>query len=89
MALAPRPRYTTHGRHWWRDLVTATYRDALDARAALRESGHQVPTSVAGTAGAQVGYYQLTDEEFERAHPTPRFRDFLVAFAQGQREPSW
>lgn len=30
IALAPRPRFTTNGRHWWRDMVTQAWRAAYD-----------------------------------------------------------
>jgi len=62
---------------------------AQHAREALRESGQMAPSSVAGTAGSGVGYYQLSDEEFDRCHPAPRFQDFLLEFSQGRTEPPW
>lgn len=89
IALAPRPRYSTAGRHWWREAVTDLYRAARDAREALRESGLPAPPSVAGSAGSAVAYYQLSDEEFERCHPAPRFGDYLVELSQGARGPEW
>lgn len=77
-------RYALDG--WQRDAVTA-YRDARHAWEALRESGDPIPAGVvAGTAGANVGAYQLTDEEFARAYPAPRFADFLRDAAGARRE---
>jgi hypothetical protein len=77
-------RYTLAG--WQRDAVTA-YRDARDARNALRESGDPIPAgAVAGTAGANVGAYQLTDAEFASLYPAPRLADFLRDAAESRRE---
>lgn len=87
LALAPRPRHTTHGRHWWREYVTEMYRAARDARDAMRESGVQAPTSVAGAAGSQVAYFQIEREEFDRLFPAPTFRSFLEDL--GGQEPPW
>jgi hypothetical protein len=78
-------RYTLAG--WQRDAVTA-YRDARDARNALRESGDPIPAgAVAGTAGAHVGAYQLTDAEFASVYPAPRLADFLRDAAESRRAP--
>lgn len=78
-------RYTLAG--WQRDAVAA-YRDARDARNALRESGAPIPAGVvAGTAGAAVGCYQLSDEEFTAAYPPPRLADFLRDAAESRRAP--
>lgn len=54
------------------------YRAAQDAREALRESGDDAGGSVAGTTGSAVGYYQLSDEEFNEIHPPVLLRDWLV-----------
>lgn len=89
IALAPRPRFTTHGRHWWRELVTSNYRAAADARAALRESARDAGGQLPGTAGAAVAYHQLSDDEFEQLVPTPRLADFMRELSQGAREPLW
>lgn len=86
IALAPRPHYSTGGRHWWRELVTQTYRAARDARSALRESSHPV-YSVAGTANSGAAAYQLSDAEFDEAFPAPRFGDVLHAMSTGAIEP--
>jgi hypothetical protein len=78
-------RYTLAG--WQRDAVAA-YRDARDARNALRESGDPIPAgAVAGTAGANVGAYQLTDAEFASVYPAPRLADFLRDAAESRRAP--
>lgn len=62
--------------------LLAAYRDARDARLALRESGAIVPAgAVAGTAGADVAYYQLSDEEFAALHPPVLWRDWLLEHA--------
>lgn len=71
---------------WQRDAVNA-YRDARDARNALRESGEAITASAAGTSGASVGAYQLSDEEFREAFPAPRLADFLRDAAAARREP--
>lgn len=71
---------------WQRDAVR-TYRDARDARNALRESFTPVPAgAVAGTSGAAIGYYQLSDAEFASVHPAPRLADFLRDAATARRE---
>lgn len=77
----PRPRR----RHWWRELVTDTWRAASDAREALRESGHLV--DVAGGVGAQVSAYQLEAEEFDRLYPAPRLADYMRHLSHGQLAP--
>jgi hypothetical protein len=69
-------------RHWWRDLVTDTYRAARDAREALRESGHLV--DVAGGAGADVAAYQVSDQEFAAAHPPVLLADVMRALSHGR-----
>jgi hypothetical protein len=87
IAMSPRPRFSTGGRHWWRDYVTETFRAADNARAALRESGGDAGGHAAGAAGSNAGYYQLTDEEFDAQHPRPRLKDFMVALSQGATAP--
>lgn len=77
-------RYELAG--WQRDAVSA-YRDARDARNALRESGQSITAGVAGTAGANVGAYQLSDAEFAEAYPAPRLADFLRDAADARRAP--
>lgn len=78
-------RYELSG--WQRDAVRE-YRDARDARNALRESGAPVPAgTVAGAGGAPVSCYQLTDAEFNAAYPAPRLADYLRAAAESRREP--
>lgn len=86
IALAPRPRYNTGGRHWWRDLVTSTYRDARDAWEARRESD-QPAWNAPGAAHSGVACHQLSDEEFADLYPPPLFGDFLAHLSQGQLAP--
>lgn len=84
-----RPR-APRRRHWWRELVTDTYRaarDARDARDALRESGQPAPASIAGAAHSGAAYYQLSDAEFNAAHPPVRFADVLEHMAGGRWDP--
>lgn len=83
LALAPRPRYSAAGRHWWRELVTATYRDWLAGWEQLRES--DAPAwGTPGAANSGVCCYQLSDEEFRALHPQPLFRDVLVGLSGGR-----
>lgn len=78
-------RYQLAG--WQRDAVAA-YRDARDARNALRESGTIVAAGiVAGTSGADVACYQLSDAEFATAYPAPRLAEFLREYADANRTP--
>lgn len=59
----------------------AAYYDACDARDALRGSGTIVPAgAVAGSAGADIAYYQLEDADFDALHPPLRWRDWLMAW---------
>jgi hypothetical protein len=78
-------RYSLTG--WQRDAVSC-YRDARDARTALRESSASVTADIAGTAGANVGAYQLSDAEFAAAYPAPRLADFLRDAAGARRKES-
>lgn len=86
IALAPRPRYSTGGRHWWRELVTATYQDARHAWEARRHSD-QPAWSAAGAAHSGVACHQLSDEEFAQLYPPPRLQDFLTGLSQGRIAP--
>lgn len=54
------------------------YRDARDARDALRESDAPAPVGVTGTNGAHVSMAQLEDEEFARHVPPVLFKDWLI-----------
>lgn len=71
--------------HWWRDLVTSTYRGARIAWEALRESSAPA-YGVAGAAGSDAACYQLTNAEFAELHSPPMLRDVLVALADDRRE---
>lgn len=57
------------------------YRDAVDAREKLRESG-EIETRARGGAGAAVAMYQLSDEEFDELHPPILFKDWLKEWDQ-------
>jgi hypothetical protein len=70
MALAPIRR--PERRHWWRELVTQVYRDARDAREALRES---------------EPYLQHERDDFDREHPPVALRDIMVGLSRGQVDP--
>jgi hypothetical protein len=73
IALAPtvQPRRV----HWWRELVTNVYRDARDARDALRQSGP---------------YLQHEDDDFDREHPKVLLRDVMVGLSTGRdAPPNW
>lgn len=76
-----RPRPASPGRHWWRELVTNTYRDSRDAWEALRESAQPAPSSVPGVAHSSVAMHQLEDDDFRRAFPPPTFRDVLTGLS--------
>lgn len=71
-------------RHWWRELVTDTYRAARDARDALRESSAIVDAP--GTAGANVAAYQLEDADFDAAHPPVLLADVMRSLSV---RPPW
>lgn len=79
-AMAPRPRYTTNGRHWWREWVTDSYRSARDAWEARRESG-AAAYGAAGAANSDAAAYQLSDAEYAELYPPPTFRDVLQALS--------
>lgn len=89
VALAPRPRIEPVGRHWWRDLAVSVYRDAKDARDALRQSGQDSGGRAAGTAHSGVCYAQLSDDEFSSLNPPVTFRDVLQGLSGGRIEPPW
>ena len=65
-------------RHWWRDLVTDTYRSARDARDALRESSCYVDAPGGDYATAA---YQVSDQEFDAHHPPVRLADVMRALS--------
>lgn len=88
IALAPRPRAEPVGRHWWRQLVTETYRAAAAARDSLRESAQDAGGQVAGTAGSTAGYLQLTEAEFDELVPRVRLGDVMRELSSGAREPA-
>lgn len=87
----PYMRYKSGGKLVWRAncrhcQVLDEYWAARDAREALRESGMDHGGSVAGTAGSGVGYYQLSDEEFNQLHPPVLLKDWLIDRAREWRQ---
>lgn len=73
LALAPRPRYTTGGRHWWREYVQEAWRAANDAwEAAAEAASNGWATELA---------------EFEAKHPRPNLKAFLVGLGGGRSDP--
>lgn len=84
--IALAPRYSTGGRHWWRDLVTSCYRDARDAWEARRHSN--LPAwGAPGAAHSGAACHQLSDDEFADLFPPPMLRDFLIGLSQGAIAP--
>lgn len=83
MGVTYRPTCSPRHRRWCSrahaDLVLA-YRDARDARDALRESDMPVPASYAYGSAATCS--QLEDDDFDAAFPRVTFRDWLVAHAR-------
>ena len=80
-------RYKSGGRRVYRRdcrhcQVVDEFRAAQDAREALRESGQTAPPEF-----GPIAYYQLSDEEFDRAHPPLRLKDWLVEKAEEWRDP--
>lgn len=80
------PRHRRWCSHDHAQLVSE-YRDARDARDALRESTDDAGGTVAGTAGSTAGYAQLSDDEFAELVPPILFRDWLVHHAGRNRQP--
>lgn len=71
IALAPRPVVEPRP-HWWRTLVTNVYRDARDAREALRQS---------------EPYLQHERSEFDAQHPPVRLKDVMRGLSSGRMPP--
>lgn len=67
-------------------LMIDEYRAARDAREALRESGQAVPSSVAGAGHSDLGFYQLSDDEFDEHVPRVTFREWLIEWGESRRE---
>lgn len=65
--------------------LVGEYRDARDARDALRESGILAPAEFG--FGAMVAYYQLEDDDFARACPPVLFREWLVENSKALADP--
>lgn len=73
IALAPRPRFSTNGRHWWRELVTAAWRSADHAWWLSREA-------------IALGY-RTEQLEHDAEHPRPRLGDFMRHLSSGSLDP--
>lgn len=73
IALAPRPRYSTGGRHWWRDMCVDAHQAAMHAWELQAEA-------------VAIGYATEL-AEFAAAHPRPRFKDFLTHLSSGGSTP--
>lgn len=68
-----RPKAEPTGRHWWRELVTDTWRNATLAWERELEA-------------TAIGY--ATEEaEFREKNPPPRLGDAMRALSRGQIEP--
>lgn len=67
--------------------LVENYRDARFANEALRESSAPA-YGAAGAANSGAGAHQLTDDEFRELYPAPTFKDWLIAHAGANSEPS-
>lgn len=72
IALAPRPRYRV-GRHWWRELVTSTWRAAHDQWHADAE--------------AASNGWATELAEFRALNPIPKLSDFMAGLSSGRMAP--
>lgn len=79
------PRHRSHCSADHLQLVEG-YRDARDARDALRESGAAV-VPAAHAFGAAVAPHQLEDSDFDAAFPPVTFKDWLLGHAGRNRQP--
>lgn len=73
IAMAPRPRFTTNGRHWWRDTVTDAWECATHAWALKAEE-------------VTIGY-KTEMAEYRESNPPPRLKDFMVELSRGGLDP--
>lgn len=73
IALAPRPRFSTGGRHWWREYVVDAFRTASHAWDLEAEA-------------ASVGY-ETELREFAEQKPRPQFKHFLTHLSAGRHGP--
>lgn len=71
-AIALSPTVRPPRRHWWRELVTNVYRDARDAREALRETGR---------------YSQHERDEFDAEHPPVTLGQVMRDLSTGREAP--
>lgn len=81
-ACSPRHRRHCSPDHLW---LVESYRDARDARDALRESGTFVPAAY--SYGSSIAAYQLEREDFDAAFPSVTFKSWLVDHAGRNAEP--
>ncbi len=63
-------------RHWWRELVTSTWRDAYDQWHATKERDE-----------SRGGSMQLEDYEYRERFPVPRLSAFMVGLSGGAVTP--
>lgn len=73
MALAPRPRFSTGGRHWWRELVTDNWRMADHAWSLQAEA-------------VAIGY-DTELREYAEENPRPLLKDFMTHLSSGHMAP--
>lgn len=90
LALAPRARHEPVGHHWWREYVTAAYREAREAWE-LRFETEANRTWRPGLVererrkAQRGGRREVTD--FVDQHPPPVLRDFMVGLSAGLIAP--
>jgi hypothetical protein len=73
IALAPRPRFSTGGRHWWREAVHDAWRAAHDAWLLDLE--------------AASNGWATEAAEFRAVSPAPRLKDFMTHMSSGRWAP--
>ncbi len=73
IATAPRPRFSTNGRHWWRDTI-------CDAFAAATHEWEL-------RAEAASNGWKTELREFEEKNPRPNLKDFMVHLSSGRYAP--
>lgn len=88
--LAPRPRPEPVGHHWWREYVTAAYREARErweVALDLEANTTYRPGLLADERRRERrgGRREVTD--FISANPPPRFADFLTGLSSGRLAP--
>ena len=73
IALSPRPKPEPVGGHWWRELVTSSWRAAWDQWEADAEV-------------AAIGY-ETELAEFREQHPPPTLKAFMTGLSSGSLAP--